>query len=105
MVFNFRYVEVNSEQVCCVDETEDRVNVGIGDSCCGSNPYSSNGSQICCDGAYKAKNGSVIAFVFLLSAMHIISDFELINFKMVFCFLLKACCKMATSLSAVARRL
>ena len=45
-----RYVEVNENQICCVDDTQDRVNVGIGDMCCGSVPYSSNGAQTCCDG-------------------------------------------------------
>ena len=47
---HYRYVEVDENQICCVDDTQDRVNVGIGDMCCGSVPYSSNGAQICCDG-------------------------------------------------------
>ena len=39
-------------EVCCYDNTEDRVTIGIGDGCCGTVPFSSTGAQTCCDGLY-----------------------------------------------------
>ncbi|KAL5008917.1 hypothetical protein ScPMuIL_014498, partial [Solemya velum] len=45
-----RYVEVLPDSICCSDPNEDRVLMGKGDQCCGSVPYSSTGSQICCAG-------------------------------------------------------
>ncbi|XP_055957020.1 usherin [Patella vulgata] len=43
-----RYVMVPVGSSCCADTVEDRITIGYGDSCCGSVPYSSTGSQICC---------------------------------------------------------
>jgi hypothetical protein len=37
-------------EICCPDNNEDRVAIGKGDSCCGTIPYSTSGSQICCAG-------------------------------------------------------
>ena len=51
--FMFRYERVYPEEVCCFDDTEDRVIVGVGDSCCATIPYSSNGAQVCCNGGLK----------------------------------------------------
>ena len=45
-----RYERVYPEEICCFDDTEDRVIVGVGDSCCGTIPYSSDGAQVCCNG-------------------------------------------------------
>ena len=53
---------MNEDQICCVDDTQDRVNVGIGDVCCGSVPYSSNGAQICCDGKRVLIPERILAF-------------------------------------------
>ena len=39
-------------EVCCYDNTEDRVTIGIGDGCCGTVPFSSTGAQTCCYGLY-----------------------------------------------------
>lgn len=38
-------------EVCCPNEEENRVSVGIGDSCCQGMPYSTSGNQICCGGS------------------------------------------------------
>nr|XP_018671138.2 usherin isoform X1 [Ciona intestinalis] len=46
-----KYLEVGEMEVCCQDPIEDRVSVGVGDSCCGGVPYTDNGLQICCDGS------------------------------------------------------
>ena len=48
----FRYERVLEDEVCCYDDAEDRVTVGVGDSCCGTVPYSSSGAQVCCAGLY-----------------------------------------------------
>ena len=45
-----RYVQLLTGQICCPDTTQDRVDIGYGDQCCGSIPYSGGGAQICCDG-------------------------------------------------------
>ncbi|ESO94175.1 hypothetical protein LOTGIDRAFT_118598, partial [Lottia gigantea] len=45
-----RYILVEAGTICCGDSLEDRVTIGYGDSCCGSVPYSTTGSQICCTG-------------------------------------------------------
>ena len=45
-----RYERVYPEEICCFDDTEDRVIVGMGNSCCGTIPYSSDGAQVCCNG-------------------------------------------------------
>ena len=45
-----RYVQLFTGQICCPDTTQDRVDIGYGDQCCGSIPYSGGGAQICCDG-------------------------------------------------------
>ena len=37
-------------QICCPDGQQDRVDVGTGDSCCGSIPYTLAGAQVCCKG-------------------------------------------------------
>ena len=43
-------MEVLPGQICCPDPNEDRVDVGEGDRCCDSLPYSSDGAQVCCGG-------------------------------------------------------
>ncbi|CAD5123124.1 DgyrCDS11497 [Dimorphilus gyrociliatus] len=47
-----RYVRLSSDDICCIDPKEDRVEVGLGDTCCSSIPFSSNSSQICCEGTF-----------------------------------------------------
>ena len=47
-----RYVEVLPGDICCVDNINNRVNIGYGDTCCHSVPFSSDGAQICCDGLW-----------------------------------------------------
>ncbi|XP_009864107.1 PREDICTED: usherin-like [Apaloderma vittatum] len=44
------YTRVLVGEVCCPNEEENRVSVGIGDSCCQGMPYSTSGNQICCGG-------------------------------------------------------
>lgn len=50
LVVFYRYIEVLPGHTCCEDEREDRVSVGLGDSCCGDVPYLNNSAQMCCDG-------------------------------------------------------
>lgn len=38
------------DEICCPDPSEQRVSVGLGDSCCGGSPYLSGAGQICCEG-------------------------------------------------------
>lgn len=38
----------SEDDICCIDPKEDRVEVGLGNNCCSSVPFSSNSSQICC---------------------------------------------------------
>ncbi|NXO10183.1 USH2A protein, partial [Oriolus oriolus] len=45
------YTRVLAGEVCCPNEEENRVSVGIGDSCCQGMPYSTSGNQICCGGS------------------------------------------------------
>ncbi|OXB77922.1 UNVERIFIED_CONTAM: hypothetical protein H355_015208, partial [Colinus virginianus] len=45
------YTRVLAGEVCCSDEEQNRVSVGIGDSCCHGMPYSTSGNQICCGGS------------------------------------------------------
>ncbi|NXU70580.1 USH2A protein, partial [Oreotrochilus melanogaster] len=45
------YTRVLVGEVCCPDEEQNRVSVGIGDSCCQGMPYSTSGNQICCGGS------------------------------------------------------
>ncbi|XP_065600248.1 usherin [Cyrtonyx montezumae] len=45
------YTRVLAGEVCCLDEEQNRVSVGIGDSCCHGMPYSTSGNQICCGGS------------------------------------------------------
>ncbi|XP_075719450.1 usherin [Rhinoderma darwinii] len=42
------YTELHAGEVCCYDKTQNRVSIGNGDSCCGKNPFSTSGLQICC---------------------------------------------------------
>ena len=39
-------------EICCLDDTENRVAIGAGDTCCGTVPYYLHGSQMCCSGKY-----------------------------------------------------
>ena len=61
--FMFRYERVYPEEVCCYDNTEDRVIVGVGDSCCATIPYSSSGAQVCCNGKYVAMTTQKIGVI------------------------------------------
>uniref|UniRef100_A0A8B9SU76 Usherin n=1 Tax=Anas platyrhynchos TaxID=8839 RepID=A0A8B9SU76_ANAPL len=45
------YTRVLVGEVCCPNEEQNRVSVGIGDSCCQGMPYSTSGNQICCGGS------------------------------------------------------
>uniref|UniRef100_A0A8B9CDD6 Usherin n=1 Tax=Anser brachyrhynchus TaxID=132585 RepID=A0A8B9CDD6_9AVES len=45
------YTRVLVGEVCCPNEEQNRVSVGIGDSCCQGMPYSMSGNQICCGGS------------------------------------------------------
>ncbi|XP_056424309.1 usherin isoform X1 [Hyla sarda] len=45
------YVKLHAGEVCCYDRTQNRVSIGIGDSCCGDNPYPKAGAQACCGGS------------------------------------------------------
>ena len=45
-----RYVQVLPGETCCPDPDQNRVDIGPGDKCCGSVPYSSDGPQTCCNG-------------------------------------------------------
>ncbi|KAJ6666901.1 hypothetical protein lerEdw1_018903 [Lerista edwardsae] len=45
------YRRVLAGEVCCPNEEQNWVSVGIGDSCCQGTPYSTSGNQICCDGS------------------------------------------------------
>lgn len=38
-------------EICCPNKEQNRVSVGIGDSCCQGMPYSTSGDQICCGGS------------------------------------------------------
>ncbi|XP_064622303.1 usherin-like [Lineus longissimus] len=51
------YVKVAQGQICCPDSTQDRVDVGFGDSCCGSIPYVNSGAQVCCFGQLHDRYG------------------------------------------------
>ena len=53
-----QYVLVPAGQICCADTTQHRVDIGRGNSCCGSVPYSLEGAQICCDGELYDAYGS-----------------------------------------------
>lgn len=64
----FRYVQVMPGEVCC--PTSSRVNVGSGDECCGNIPYSSTGSQICCNGMYWLTYTSI---QYIATISHVIS--------------------------------
>ncbi|KAM9016840.1 usherin [Ara ararauna] len=44
------YTKVSVGEVCCPNEEQNRVSVGVGDSCCQGMPYSISGNQICCGG-------------------------------------------------------
>uniref|UniRef100_W5NGL3 Usherin n=1 Tax=Lepisosteus oculatus TaxID=7918 RepID=W5NGL3_LEPOC len=59
------YVKVLPGEVCCPDEDQVRVSIGMGNFCCGGKPYDSTGSQICCaetlhDGFHKQCCGEQI---------------------------------------------
>uniref|UniRef100_A0A663LW22 Usherin n=1 Tax=Athene cunicularia TaxID=194338 RepID=A0A663LW22_ATHCN len=45
------YTRVLVGEVCCPNKEQNRVSVGIGDSCCQGMPYSTLGNQICCAGS------------------------------------------------------
>ncbi|CAN2387435.1 maintenance of animal organ identity [Pristimantis euphronides] len=45
------YVRLHAGEVCCYDRTQNRASIGDGDSCCGDDPYSTAGPQICCGGS------------------------------------------------------
>ncbi|NXL36266.1 USH2A protein, partial [Glaucidium brasilianum] len=45
------YTRVLVGEVCCPNKEQNRVSVGIGDSCCQGMPYSTSGNQICCAGS------------------------------------------------------
>uniref|UniRef100_A0A8C6NEI0 Usherin n=1 Tax=Melopsittacus undulatus TaxID=13146 RepID=A0A8C6NEI0_MELUD len=45
------YTKVSVGEVCCPNEEQNRVSIGVGDSCCQGIPYSISGNQICCGGA------------------------------------------------------
>ncbi|XP_040553355.1 usherin isoform X3 [Gallus gallus] len=45
------YTRILVGEVCCPNEEQNRVSVGIGDSCCHGMPYSTSGNQICCGGS------------------------------------------------------
>ncbi|XP_039386307.1 usherin [Mauremys reevesii] len=45
------YTRVLAGEVCCPNEEQNRVSVGVGDSCCQGTPYSTSGNQICCGGS------------------------------------------------------
>ncbi|XP_053139313.1 usherin [Hemicordylus capensis] len=45
------YTKVLAGEVCCPNEEQNWVSVGIGDSCCQGTPYSTSGNQICCGGS------------------------------------------------------
>lgn len=58
-----RYIEVQENEKCCPDPTQERVDIGMGNSCCGRIPYLSvNSSQLCCGGrfSYLPLNGSTV---------------------------------------------
>ncbi|KAG9484595.1 hypothetical protein GDO78_010137 [Eleutherodactylus coqui] len=40
--------QVTQCEVCCYDQTQNRISIADGDSCCGGDPYSTAGPQICC---------------------------------------------------------
>ncbi|XP_028616049.1 usherin isoform X2 [Grammomys surdaster] len=44
------YTRILAGEICCPDERHNRVSVGIGDACCGTMPYATSGSQVCCAG-------------------------------------------------------
>nr|XP_009291422.1 usherin [Danio rerio] len=44
------HVLVSPGEVCCLDSVEQRVSVGLGDSCCAGRPFVSGVGQICCGG-------------------------------------------------------
>ncbi|XP_052767673.1 usherin-like isoform X2 [Mya arenaria] len=54
---NGRYDLVRLGEICCPDNTEDRVAIGTGDACCGTVPYLMNGSQVCCNGKLYESHG------------------------------------------------
>ncbi|CAH1791583.1 unnamed protein product, partial [Owenia fusiformis] len=45
-----KYLEVLPGEICCPDSSQDREDIGFGDTCCGSIPFLSSGAQICCNG-------------------------------------------------------
>ncbi|NP_067383.3 usherin precursor [Mus musculus] len=44
------YARILPGEICCPDERHNRVSVGFGDACCGTMPYATSGSQVCCAG-------------------------------------------------------
>ncbi|XP_052056319.1 usherin [Apodemus sylvaticus] len=44
------YTRILPGEICCPDERHNRVSVGLGDACCGTMPYATSGSQVCCSG-------------------------------------------------------
>ena len=102
---HYRYVEVDENQICCVDDTQDRVNVGIGDMCCGSVPYSSNGAQICCDSKralMPEKETSLSSYLLTSYAVYyltIVDSFLILYFSNV-----QGSCTMVTRCSAVEKK-
>ncbi|XP_032771366.1 usherin [Rattus rattus] len=44
------YIRILPGEICCPDERHNRVSVGFGDACCGTMPYATSGSQVCCAG-------------------------------------------------------
>ncbi|XP_076156222.1 usherin [Alosa pseudoharengus] len=45
------YVRVPPGEVCCPNPEQMRVSVGLGDACCGGNPFSWAAGQLCCGGS------------------------------------------------------
>ncbi|KYO43601.1 usherin isoform J [Alligator mississippiensis] len=45
------YTGVLAGEICCPNEEQNRVSVGVGDACCQGTPYSTSGNQICCCGS------------------------------------------------------
>nr|XP_004672060.2 usherin [Jaculus jaculus] len=51
------YVKLLPGEVCCPDEQNNRVSVGLGDACCGRMPYATSGNQLCCAGRLHDRRG------------------------------------------------
>lgn len=50
-IWGFFSSSLSPGEVCCPDQGNLRVSVGLGDTCCGLMPFSSTAGQICCNGS------------------------------------------------------